>query len=188
MVTHISSDELLQYANERQDQAVMASMVLVTASGGTPTDHPQSVDWSAGTCMHIEQKIGSFLHIVSYLLYFKSLYRLSHPVSSGCSWPEWAAIWTRLASSASSLKSDYVRKLWSWLWFSLDNTFSLSFAQSVKFTQTSFPHSHSLMPSCKHLDSWMQETEGAMRLCLPFKHACSTRNNHGDTGWIHSPQ
>lgn len=43
VVTHTLSDELLQYANERQDQAVMASMVLVTASGGTPTDHPQSV-------------------------------------------------------------------------------------------------------------------------------------------------
>lgn len=43
VVTHTSYDELLLYANEREDQDVMDSTVVVSASGGTPTDHPQSI-------------------------------------------------------------------------------------------------------------------------------------------------
>ncbi len=100
----------------------------------------------------------------------------------GCSWTEKAAIWTRL--HATSPKSGYVSKSWSWLsgslWLSLALSFTRVYVCKIHtklIPASTLPIAH----SCIHLNSWMKETE-------VFKHACSTRANHGDTGWIHSPQ
>ncbi len=88
MVTHTSSDELLQYANERQDQAVMGSTVLLhSASGSTPTDRPQSIHW-----MHIEHK-NDTPYIFRYFT-IPITCRSDGLILSqvGCSWTEKAAI------------------------------------------------------------------------------------------------
>lgn len=144
VVTHTSSDELLQYANKCDGQH---GPIL---SLRRHTHKPPTV--CSLTCFmhtHTVHKNVYFLHtLILSQVGFSGQYKLQFGLDF----------------------MPHLQRLCEKIMVSLVNAFSLSFTTSVKYTQTSFLHPHSLMPSCKHLDSWMEETEGAMRLCLVLQH------------------
>jgi len=123
VVTHTSSDELLQYANECDGQH--------GPSLRRHTHIPPTV--RSLTCfMHTHtQKMVLFIH-------------------SSCL--KWAVLGQYKLHFGLDFKPQ-VQRLCENVMVSLVDAFSLSFTSSVKYTQTSFPHSYSLILSCKHLDA-----------------------------------